>query len=321
MMNEAPDKKITKAIKRTLYKLKQKGVMWEEKTTDEKPAFEPPKPAEPEGYLSPIDSTGSRIIALARSVPQRGLLVVFSIVSDLQGVQQFTVSQFSRKEFREFLSNSLSSAEFPVIEAPGADCLHLLKEAKTLTQSLSKPLPQGFHETVSKFSDVAGDEPAPLIYQFIQEDEIEDLPHLLKDSAHLHEIMPFSSWHLGEREVGTYASQIAEAEQSRIVLRPDQQEARVNAIYRKALEELFPEEKRLLWKRRLEEMAYVLLKTGKEQEAKAALSAAIDLKNPVSTIEPNPFIWNLVLKSIEILLDTDQEKREEEEKSSLIVTP
>lgn len=321
MMAESEEKQVIKAIKRTLYKLRQKGVRWEGKPPDEKPVFTPPKPAEPEGYLSPIDSTGSRIIVLARPMPQKGQLVVFSITNDIEGIQQFTVNQFSKKGFREFLKSSLSSAEFPVIQAPGAYCFQLIKEAGALTQSLSKALPQGYHEVESVFNDMAWDEPAPLIYQFIREGEIKDLPHLLKDSAHLHETMPFSTWHLGEKEVGKYASQITEAQQSKIVLRPDQKEARVNAVYREALVELFPEEKRLLWKRRLEEMAYVLLKTGKEDEARAALSAAVDLKNPFSPIEPNPFIWNLLLKSIQALIQTDQRKKEEEKKTSLIITP
>jgi hypothetical protein len=321
MRGETGDKDLVKAIKRALYKLRQKGVRWEEQATDKNPAFTPLKPLEPEGYLSSIDSTGSRIIVLERPVPQRGLLVVFSIVSDREGIQQLTVSRFSKKEFKEFLKTNLSSADFPVIQAPGAYCLQLLKEAGTLTQSLSKTLPQGYGEVVRQFSDVTWDRPLPLIYQFIEEDEVKGLLHLLKDSVYLHEIMPFSTWHLGELEVGKYAERITEAANSRIVLRPDQKEARINAIYRDALEELFPEEKRLLWKRRLEETAYVLLKTGRQDEARKTLSAAVDLNKPVSTIEPNPFIWNLLLKSIRILLETDQEKKEEEQKTSLIITP
>jgi len=105
------------------------------------------------------------------------------------------------------------------------------------------------------------------------------------------------------------------------VLTPDQKNARVNSVFRSALEELFPEEKRLLWKRRLEETAYILLKTGKEKEARAAVCAAIDLENPFSPIDPNPFIWNLLLKSIYSLLETDYEEKKEGEKTSLIVTP
>jgi len=32
-------------------------------------------------------------------------------------------------------------------------------------------------------------------------------------------------------------------------------------------------------------------------------------------------MWDLLLKSIQIILETDQEKKEEEQKTSLIITP
>jgi hypothetical protein len=321
MMDKVIDKKIIKSIKRTLYKLRQRGIRWEQRPSDEKPILTAPKPAEPLGYLSPIDSTGSRILVIARPVPMKGLLVVFGIVSDIEGIQQFNVRQFNKKEFKEFIQSNLSSADFPVIEAPGSYCLHLLKESAALSQGLSKALPQGYHEVVDELRDVTWDGPYPLIYQYIKEDEIKGRPHLLKGSVNLHTMMPFSTWHLGGQEVEKYASRITEARNSKIVLRGDQKEARVNAIYTEALEELFPEDRRYLWKRRLEEMAYVMLKTGREEEARAALSSAVDLENPFSPIEPNPFIWNLVLKSIQAMVQTDKKKKEEEKKTSLIVTP
>jgi hypothetical protein len=155
----------------------------------------------------------------------------------------------------------------------------------------------------------------------MKEDEIKDQAGLLSESANLHEIPPFSAWFLKDREVQGYVSDIKDAQESRLILRPDQKDARLNSIFRKALEGLFPEDKRLLWKRRLEEMAYILLKTGKEKEAKITMSAAIDLKNPFSPIAPNPFIWRLLLKSIYILIEGDYEEAEKEEKTSLIVTP
>lgn len=321
IMGKLDEKQVIKSIKRTLYKLKQKGVRWEEKAPKDEPILRPPKPAEPQGYLGAIDSTGSRIIVTARSQPLRGLLVVFSIVNDLEGIQQFNLKEFSKKGFKEFVKSSLSSADFPIVDTPGAYCIHILKEASSLHQGLSKPLPRGYHDAEKEFKDITWDEPAPIIYQYIKEDEIKDRPHLLKDSVNLHKIMPFSAWFLNAQELQKYASSITEAQQSKIVLRPDQKEARLNAIYRDALQELFPEDKRFLWKRRLEEMAYVLLKTGKEDEARTSLSAAIDLNNPFSPIDPNPFIWNLLLKSIYILIEGDYEEKEEEEKTSLIVTP
>jgi len=321
MMETMDEKQVIKSIKRTLYKLKQKGVKWEEKAPKDEPVLKPPKPAEPQGYLGSIDTTGSRIIVIGKPQPLRGLLVIFTIVNDLEGIQEFNLKGFSKKSFNEFIKDSLASAEFPIVTAPGAYCIHILKEAASLTQSLSKPLPQGYHDAERECKDIIWDYPAPLIYQYIKEDEVKDSAHLLKDSINLHKVMPFATWHIAAPEVEKYATRITETQQSKIVLRPDQKEARLNAIYRGALEELFPKEKRFLWKRRLEEVAYVLLKTGKEDEAKASLSAAIDLNNPFSPIEPNPFIWNLLLKSIYILIEVDHEKKEEEKKTSLIVTP
>jgi hypothetical protein len=321
MMEKMDEKQVIKSIKRALYKLKQKGVKWEKKAPNDEPILKPPKPAEPLGYLGSIDATGSRIIVIGKPQPSRGLLVIFCIVNDLEGIQEFSLKGFSKKSFNEFMKDSLASAEFPIVTAPGAYCIHILKEAASLTKSLSKPLPQRYHDAEIECKDIVWDYPAPLIYQYIKENEVKDSAHLLKDSIDLHKIMPFSTWHIATPEVEKYATLITETHQSKIVLRPDQKEARLNSIYRDALEELFPEEKRFLWKRRLEEVAYILLKTGKDGEAKASLSAAIDLNNPFSTIEPNPFIWNLLLKSIYSLVGVEHEKKEEEKKTSLIVAP
>ena len=105
------------------------------------------------------------------------------------------------------------------------------------------------------------------------------------------------------------------------MLTPDQKDVRINSIYMKALHEIFPEHKRLIWKKRLEEMAYVLLRAGRDKEARLALSAALDLQKPFSSIEPNPFVWNLLLKSIYVVIGREREEMEEKEMSSLIIPP
>lgn len=321
MMGKAEEKLVSKSIKRTLYRLRQKGIQWEEKPSKDRPVLSAPKLAEPEGYLGAIDSTGSRIIVIARPRPFRGLFMVFSIVNDLEGIQRFNLNELTKKGLEEFVKGPLSSRDFPIVLTPGAYCIHLLKEASSISRRLSRPLPHGYHDAENEFKDLSWDDPAPIIYQYMKEDEIKDQAGLLSESANLHEIPPFSAWFLKDREVQGYVSDIKDAQESRLILRPDQKDARLNSIFRKALEGLFPEDKRLLWKRRLEEMAYILLKTGKEKEAKITMSAAIDLKNPFSPIAPNPFIWRLLLKSIYILIEGDYEEAEKEEKASLIVTP
>lgn len=321
MMGKSEEKQVSKSIKRTLYRLRQKGIQWEEQPSKDRPILRAPKLAEPEGYLGAIDSAGSRIIVIARPRPLRGLFMVFSIVNDLEGIQRFSLKELSKKGLEEFVKGPLSSRDFPIVLTPGAYCIHLLKEASSVSRRLSKPLPHGYHDAQNEFKDLSWDDPAPIIYQYMKEDEIKDQAGLLSESANLHEIPPFSAWFLKDQEVQGYVSDIKDAQESRLVLTSDQKDARLNSIFRKALEELFPEDKRLLWKRRLEEMAYILQKTGKEKKAKITMSAAIDLKNPFSPIDPNPFIWGLLLKSIYILIEGDYEEKEKEEKASLIVTP
>jgi hypothetical protein len=321
MMAALQDKRAIKAIKRALYRFRQKGVQWDQKTSRGRPILRPPQPGAPQGYVGAMDATGSRVIFIARPRPHGGTRVYFSIVSDQQGFQRLEVTDLTTKGLREFVEGSLSSEEFPAVEAPGGYCVHLLHEAAELSQRLDKPLPLGYGDAERGLQDIRWAGPVPLIYQFIQEEAVKDTARLLKESGALHNIAPFSSWFLHPDDVRPYAEAINEAEKSHIVLTPQQKDARLNSLYREALQGLFPEEKRLLWKRRLEETAYILWKKGKEKEASMAVSAAVDLQTPFNPIEPNPFCWNLLLKSLYGLLATDRGEQGQEEKSSLIVTP
>lgn len=315
------DKKAIKSIKRTLYRFKQKGLEWEHKTTHERPILRPPQPGAPHGYVGALDSTGSRVIVIARPRPHGGARVYFSIVNDQEGIQRLEITDLTTKGLREFVDKSLFSKEFPVVEAPAGYCAHLLGEAAGHSQRLDKPIPLGYKDAEQGLRDVTWDGPVPLIYQHIQEELVEDDSLLLKESSALHKIAPFSSWFLHPDDVRPYAEAIKEAEGSHIVLTPQQKDERINSLYREALEGLFPEEQRLLWKRRLEETAYILWKQGHEQEARMAVRAAIDLKTPFSLIDPNPFCWNLLIKSLYGLLETERGELAHEEKSSLIVPP
>ena len=66
-------------------------------------------------------------------------------------------------------------------------------------------------------------------------------------------------------------------------------------------------------------MAYVLLKLGRDEEAKISLSAAMDLEKPLNPIQPNPFLFQLVVKSIFSLFAEAHETKAKE--VSLIVKP
>jgi hypothetical protein len=320
MMIMLKDKWALKAIKRALYRLRQKGVAWGKRTAPEKPILRPAQTEAPEGYVGAMDSSGSRVIVIVRPLHRGGTRVYFSIVNDLEGLQRLEISDLTKKGLKEFVNKSLASTEFPIVEAPGGYCALLLREAAGHSRKDGASLPQRYEAVEKGLSDVQWDEPVPLIYQYIKEEAVKDKPRLLKETGGLHRIAPFSSWFLPTEAVRKYAELIKEAETSHLVLTPQQKEARLLSLYREALEELFPEAQRLLWKRRLEEMAYILWKLGKKREAGMAVSAAVDLKTPFGSIEPNPFILNLLLKSLYVLMESERGTREKEAGSSRIIT-
>jgi hypothetical protein len=320
MMRVLKDKGSLRAIKRAFYRLRQKGVAWESKAPAERPILRFPQPGAPAGYVGAMDFSGSRVIIIARPRPQGGVRVYFGIVSDVEGIQRLEITELTKKGLREFITESFATEELPVVEAPAGYCALLLREAAEQSLSVGKSVPKGYEAVEKGLRDVQWNGAVPLIYQHIQEEAVTDNPRLLKESGALHRIAPFSSWFLKPDTMQRYAEAIKEAEASHLVLTPQQKDARLLSLYREALEELFPEAQRLLWKRRLEETAYILRKQGKEREAGAAVSAAVDLKTPFSPIEPNPFIWNLLLKSLSALMESERGGKEKGEGASRIIT-
>ncbi len=320
MMVMLKDKGVLKAIKKALYRLKQKGVTWEKSISPEKPILRPAQRGAPQGYVGAMDSSGSRVIVIVRPLHRGGARVYFSIVSDLEGIQRLEIIDLTKKDLKEFVNKSLASPEFPVVEAPGGYCAHLLREAAEYSRKYSKALPKKYGDVERELHDLQWDGAVPLIYQHIGEEAVKDKPRLLKDSGGLHRIAPFSSWFLPAEAVRKFAEAIKEAEASHLVLTPQQKDARLNSLYKEALGELFPEAERLLWKRRLEETAYILWKMGRKKEADMAVSAAVDLKASFRTIEPNPFVWNLLLKSLYVLMERERGERERKEGTSRIIT-
>jgi hypothetical protein len=321
MIAALQDKRAVKAIKRALYRFRQQGIRWEHKTAGEQPILRPLQPGPPAGYVSAPDAAGSRIVLIARPRPRGGVQASFCIVSDQEGIQRLESTDLSKKGLREFVDASLSSEEFPVVEAPGGYGVHLLREAADLTHRRGKQLPPGYGDVERGLRDVTWDGPVPFINQYIPEESVQGQPRLLTESGELHKTMPFSVWFLSPHEVRPYAEAIKEAEESHIVLTPQQKDERLGSVYREALQGLFLEETRLLWKRRLEEAAYIVWKQGKRHEARLAVSAALDLTRPLSSLDPNPFCWALLFKSLSGLLETGRDEEDKKRAASLIVTP
>jgi hypothetical protein len=320
LLDRRPDKKIVKAIKRSLYRMEQKGVPVEpaegEDQTDS--ILRPPVQEESRGFISAVDSEGGQVVFLAIPRKPTGLYLIQGIVNDTRGLVDFNRVETTKRGFREFYQSITNSGQLPIVEVEPGYCRFRLDEAALLNEDHGQSPPPAYTSSKKDLQKIEQQETPP-IRAHLTEEEIQADPRHLKNASDLFEVEPFSSWLLPKEEIQEYADLIDEAGESRLVLNPAQKETRLQEVYRKALADLFPEERRVLYRHRLEEMAYVLLKEGKEERAKAAFSAGINLKAELTSLDPNPFLLTLVTRSIYTLLARSREEKKED--PSLLVKP
>ena len=320
MLGISRDKKVRKMIKRSLYRLKNRGIAVEEVSAEKKSSVLRPLQTEsPKGFGGGLDFLGQRFLMLVIPRLGRGWTVMHGIISDTQGLIDFSGEEMMRKGVRRFIEEVQEKSPFPLVEMKASYVGFLFSQAYHLTLDKKRVLPQDYLSLKNEIERVKKGDESPLIYSFLNADEIAGDDRILRRGGELLKTDVISSWRMDEDEIRPYAEEVWEAEESKIVLTQPQKEVRFQGIYQKALSELFTSERRILYQRRLEEMAYIFFKLGREEEAKISLAVAIDLKKPASPLQPNPFLFQLVIKSIFALLKEAYEKKAKE--PSLIVKP
>jgi len=320
MFGATRDKRVRRMIKRSLYRLKSKGIAVEEVLSErERSILRPIQGEAEEGFASGIDFLGYRLLWLVIPHPGRGLTVMHGIVGDREGIVDFSQEEMTRKKLTRFLEEMKEKNPFPIVEIEPSYVAHLFVQGYRLKVEKKGAPPQGYLQAKSEIERIKKDYTKPLVSSYLQAGDIAGDGRLLSKGGDLLKADIFSSWRIEEEDVRPYTDEILEAEESKIVLNPGQKEVRLQGIYQRALTELFSGERKFLYRRRLEEMAYVLFKLGREEEAKISLSVATDLEKPLNPIQPNPFLFQLVMKSIFTLLTEAREKRSKD--VSLIVKP
>jgi hypothetical protein len=320
MLKISKEKKVQKLIKRSLYRLRSKGISVEEASPRKEPSILRPVQAEPpKGMGGGFDSAGQRFLLLVIPHSGRGGTVMEGVISDTLGLVNFSGEEMTRKGVRIFLEEIQKNSPFPLVEMEASYIGFLFVQAYRSTLERKEAIPQDYLRLKSEIEGARKEYERPLIYSYLASDEIAGEDRLLGRGGDLLKGDLFSGWRMEGGLVRRYADEIREAEESKIVLHPAQKEARFQGIYQKALSELFSGERRFLYKRRLEEMAYLLFKLGREEEARLSLAVAFDLEKPLNLIRPNPFLLQLIVKSIVTLLTEANEKRAKE--PSLIVKP
>jgi len=319
LMAASPSKAVVKSIRKSIFRLKSKGLPVEEMADPSPAIYHPPPPATSEGFISSIIAEGKRIVWLGRPRISQGMLSFSAVLSDLEGILDFIALEGSRKAFFEQLATFKEKYSWEVVEAAPEYCLGLMVEASEINPKKGRALPATYLEVQPLMGTPPPLPLRPLIYQYLEEGEAKSRTDLLDRSASLFQISPFQTWFLSAEEVQKYLPWLKESSASRLILTPYQKESRFMEIYRQVVHELFDEPRRFLYRRRLEEMAYVLWKKGQENDARISLAAALGLEKESGILSPHPFLLELVKRSLTLLWEGEREKKEEE--LSLIIRP
>ncbi len=314
------DKAVRKEIRRSLFKLAQKGLTpRESENADAKPATPLfARTPEIEAYLSAVDGGGGRLLWIAKAEPSHGLQVLQGMMNDREGLQRVGGMQIRRKELRRMAQEIKEKHDVTMISVPWEYADQILYEAYEKAKTQARAGLENFHELRGLFNRGKPKEHDHPVYQkadaaAVQEGAWRELSRRLLEEPELR------FWILDRDWMEPYLGQLKEAQSSRLVLNPVQKEERLAAIVRDAVKALCSGESGRTWQRRMEDMALYFVETKREQAAKLALAVALQVKEG----DPGPldvsFLTGLVQKSFAVYFSEEKAKAEEE--PSLIVKP
>jgi hypothetical protein len=317
---EAGDKEIKREVRRSFFKLAQKGISAPRREGaspgDRKPVFG--FAPEIEGYMSSVDGGGGRLVWLVKSQAGSGLQLIQGMVSDREGLRQVGGATVRRKELRAMIQEIKERHGVTMISIPWEYGDRILYEAQEQAKALGRSGTENFSSLRAAFTIGRPKKSEHPIYDLMNLEGAtagawRELSRRLLDEP---ELRP---WILDEDWIRPYLQEMQEAQGSRLVLNPVQKEERLAGIVRDTVKALFSGETGNLLQRRMEDMALYFFETGRVDKANLALAVALQLKEGEPGALDISFSTGLVQKSFAFY--ASQEKGKLEEEHSLIVKP
>ncbi|MBI3066602.1 MAG: hypothetical protein HYY82_16905 [Deltaproteobacteria bacterium] len=316
---ESADKEVKREVKRSFFKLAQRGLA--------APKEEPPEATaaavftrapEIEAYMSSVDGGGTRLVWIVRVQPNHGLQLIQAMLHDGEGLLRIGGTQLRRKGLRQMADDIKQQHDVTMISIPWEYADQIIYEGYEQAKARGQSGLENFHELRSIINTGKPKEQPHPIYRRLNRDEVRD-GAWREQSRRLLDEPELRYWILTDDWLQAFLPQIEEAQASRLVLNPVQKEERLGAIVRDAVKALCAGENAKLFQRRMEDMALYLVETNRADLAKLSLAVALQAGEG----DPGPldvsFLTGLVQKSFAFFLSEQKAKREEE--TSLIVKP
>jgi hypothetical protein len=315
------DKELSKGIKKTLYRLKNKGIELaspDPLTAVPAPTAEVPLPS-PTAYVTTMDPLGERLILAVKPKDDQELTILQFLVSDQKGINDLIASVTTPKDFEQYLTRISTTKDITMVEVALDYCHLLIKESSQRNHISGTKIPANYFLWKKFFGsyDTALEKPA--MYTLLPADAIQSEAPLLKRSEDLIAKYTFTFWLLDWKLLVNAYQEIHELENSPLVLSEPQKESRIHEIVQKTAQAFFDDKNRLLFQRRLEESAYILWKTDKQDDAKSAFAAALAFAPKGVPSDNHPFALKTVEKNLAFL--KEQSQKEKRSESGQIILP
>ena len=302
-------------IRRALYKLKQRGV---EPPASSAPAAVASRADGAEetglaGMISPIDAEGARIVWILKPRTQGGVLRMWALVSERDGLVGAQNTGLSRRELKSEREELERRAQVKLVDADWRLADFIVYEAWRNTPESRRGTVGNFLALRSEL--IASPPPAdfvhPVYAELATEAAEEPSVELLKEPELL-------EWRLSDAMLKPYVDEISQAGESVIVVSPLHKQERVNAVIDRATGELLAGDNRRRIQRRFEDVAYYMTRAGRRRQAGWAAAAAARLRDGAD-VTKLLFFQAFVRTQLGAIAAAEQQKAEEEPR--LIMTP
>lgn len=299
------DKSCQKTLKKAFHLLKTQGVEIPPGLvkTDESGLFKSTAiPAQIKGYASRIEGNGSRMVVLQLPRQGQSFNLFLALCNDVEGFKDTYAVLLTNKEAKKYLTSTRQDMPGDLIDMPPAYVFKILEETYRANLDHTSDIVGTYLRVRSDLENWLAEEPVPDIHTLLP--VLDDREQYLKHSKNLSLEEDFLSWHFNPEELNPWLQKIQEIETSPLILTQDQKVARIENVIDEVIKELFPPGKRLIFSRRLLEMAYYLDQTGKPHLARQAQAAGEDLERERSLLErENPFLLGLLMFPLKEMYD------------------
>ena len=323
-------KPVHKGIKRTLYRLKQRGidlppVMEDKDEKDRRGVLKEPDSGQVSGYLSEFDEMRNRMVALFVPQVSKGRLFVFGLIDPDGGLERLSALVVSKKESKILLQDVKEQAGHSFLPADPGQVAFILKEAHERRSSLSKEDEDLYAHIIMLLTGFKTVGRAPIIRTlFPEEESLMESPLIWEKVTGITEV----AYYMPKAGVlEPYLKAVQEVQEGILILNQAQKQEQIEAIVVRAAREIFQGREREDLIRYLEELSYLYYLKGQKEEAKVLFSASSLLakENEKGPARENSLLIRLVEKalSLESIIEEDGTQGPVMEKSpgGIIIPP